>query len=85
MKMAPAFTPDANVAQGCILDAIENRPLEALQMFESAATFVAKERRGKHFDVVAMSHLISASICRRHKLTSMHHAHPTKSVLTLRK
>jgi signal transduction histidine kinase/FixJ family two-component response regulator len=81
--MAPIFTPFAHVAKACIADVIDDKPLDALQLFESAVTYISKEKPGKHWDIVAMSQLISASICRRAKLTSIQAVYFSSAICTL--
>jgi signal transduction histidine kinase/predicted ATPase len=81
--MAPIFTPFAHVAKACIADAIDDKPLDALKLFESAVIYVSKEKPGKHFDLVAVSQLISASICQRAKLTSIQAVYFTSAICTL--
>jgi signal transduction histidine kinase/CheY-like chemotaxis protein len=84
-RMAPIFTPFAMVAKACIADAIDDKPLDALQLFESAVAYLSKEKPGKHWDIVAISQLISASICRRAKLTSIQAVYFSSAIFTLEK
>jgi signal transduction histidine kinase/predicted ATPase/DNA-binding NarL/FixJ family response regulator len=84
-EMAPVFTPYATVAKACIVDAIEGKPLDALQLLESALSYVSKEKPGKHYDVVAMSQMISANICKRAKLTSIQPVYLSNAIHTLEK
>jgi predicted ATPase/GAF domain-containing protein len=83
--MAPIFTPFAHVTKACVADAIDDKPLDALQLFESAMSYVSKEKPGKQFDVVAISQIISASICQRAKLTSIQAAYYSSAICTLEK
>jgi len=82
-EMAPFFTPFARIAEACLMDVVDDKPLEALKLFDSVSRYALEEKKGKHFDLVALSQLESARICRKLQLPSMQHSYTREAKLTL--
>lgn len=84
-QMARIFEPSSSIADACILDVVEHKPLVALQQFESVADYLKKERAGKNYDLIVITQLISAGISKRLKLESVHNMYTAMARATLKK